>query len=152
MALLASMEKYLNPSKIDSGVKQGCIMAPTLFVIFFSLMLTYAFGITSDGTHLHTRHNGKLINLKRLRAKTKITCVLIRLMLLVMMLHWSATHKKAFSTSWTDFRKHVKNFHSPKYKENWSQGTGCRNPTFNVYWWFQPLCSWQFQILWIKHF
>ena len=25
----------------------------------------------------------------------------------MMMLHWSATHKKAFSASWTDFRKHV---------------------------------------------
>ena len=58
---------------IDSGVKQGCIMAPTLFGIFFSLMLTYAFGTASDGIYLHTRHDGKLFNLKRLRAKTKVT-------------------------------------------------------------------------------
>ena len=69
------------PFKIDSGVKQGCVLAPTPFGIFFSLMLTYAFGTASDGICLHTRHDGKLFNLKRLRAKTKVTCVLIREML-----------------------------------------------------------------------
>ena len=41
-------------------------------------MLTYAFGTASDGIYLHTRRHGKLYNLKRLRAKTKVTCVLIR--------------------------------------------------------------------------
>ena len=66
------------PFKFDSGVKQGCILAPTLFGIFFSLMLTYAFDMTSDGIYLHTKHDGKLFNLKWLRAKTKVTCVLIR--------------------------------------------------------------------------
>ena len=44
-------------------------------------MLTYAFGTASDGIYLHTRHDGKLFNLRRLRAKTKVTCVLIREML-----------------------------------------------------------------------
>ena len=37
------------PFKIESGVKQGCVLAPTLFGIFISLMLTYAFGTASDG-------------------------------------------------------------------------------------------------------
>ena len=41
-------------------------------------MLTYAFGTASDGIYLHTRHDGKVFNLKRLRAKTKVICVLIR--------------------------------------------------------------------------
>ena len=82
MTLLALIEKYLSPSfKTDSGVKQGCVLAPTHFGIFFFLMLTYAFGTASDGIHLHTKHDGKLFNLKRLRAKTKVTCVLIREML-----------------------------------------------------------------------
>ena len=67
--------------KIDSGVRQCCVLAPILFGIFFSLMLTYAFGTVSDGIYLHTRHDGKLFNLKRLRAKTKVTCALIRKML-----------------------------------------------------------------------
>ena len=67
--------------KIDNGVKQGCVLAHVPFGIFFSLMLTYTFGTASDGIYLHTRHDGKLFNLKRLRAKTKVTCVLIREML-----------------------------------------------------------------------
>ena len=65
------------PFKIDSGVKQGCVLAPTLFGIFL-LVLTYAFGTASDGIYLHTRHDGKLFNLKWLQTKTKISCVLIR--------------------------------------------------------------------------
>ena len=43
---------------IVSGVKQGCVLAPTLFGIFFSLMLKYAFGNTSEGIFLHTHSNG----------------------------------------------------------------------------------------------
>jgi len=70
------------PFKIDSEEKKRCILAPTLlgFSFFISLMLTYAFGTASDGIYLLTRHNGKLFNLKRLRAKTKVTCVLISVM------------------------------------------------------------------------
>ena len=41
-------------------------------------MCIYAFGSASDGIYLHTRHDGKLFNLKQLQAKTKLTCVLIR--------------------------------------------------------------------------
>ncbi|PIK38958.1 hypothetical protein BSL78_24204 [Apostichopus japonicus] len=69
------------PFKISSGVKQGCMLAPTLFGIFFSRRLTYAFQSSSDGVYIHTRRDGKLYNLARLRAKTKLTRVLIREML-----------------------------------------------------------------------
>ena len=31
------------PFNIKSGVKQGCVLAPTLFGIFFSMLLKYAF-------------------------------------------------------------------------------------------------------------
>ena len=59
---------YSKPFEILSGVKQGCVLAPTLFGIFFALMLTYAFGNSTQGIHLHTRSNGKLFNLSRLKA------------------------------------------------------------------------------------
>ena len=55
---------------IQSGVKQGCVLAPTLFGIFFSLLLLYAFSESEDGVFLHTRSDGKLFNLSRLRAKS----------------------------------------------------------------------------------
>lgn len=69
------------PFEIRSGVKQGCVLAPTLFGIFFSLLLQHAFQSSTEGVLLHTRHDGKLLNLARFRAKTKIKKVLIREML-----------------------------------------------------------------------
>ncbi|XP_062614292.1 uncharacterized protein LOC134276017 [Saccostrea cucullata] len=70
-----------DPFPIKSGVKQGCVLAPTLFGIFFSLLLSYAFDQSEDGVYLHTRSDGSLFNLARLRAKTKVRKVLIREML-----------------------------------------------------------------------
>ena len=69
------------PFNIKSGVKQGCVLAPTLFGIFFSILLSYAFQNSTDGVFLRTRHDGKLFNLRRLRAKTKVTRVHLREML-----------------------------------------------------------------------
>ena len=67
--------------KVSSGVKQGCVLAPTLFGIFFSMLLQYAFMNCREGVFLHTRSDGKLFNIARLRAKTKVTKVLIHEML-----------------------------------------------------------------------
>ena len=62
---------------IRCGVKQGCVLAPTLFAVYFSALLRRAFP-TPSGVHLHTRSSGKLFNLARLRAKTRIKHVMIR--------------------------------------------------------------------------
>ena len=69
------------PLEIRSGVKQGCVLAPTLFGIFFGLLLKHAFDTTTEGIYLRTRSDGRLFNLARLRAKTKVRDVLIRDML-----------------------------------------------------------------------
>ena len=69
------------PFNVTSGVKQGCVLAPTLFGIFFSSLLSHAFRHSYEGVYIHTRHDGKLYNLARLRAKTKITRILLREML-----------------------------------------------------------------------
>ena len=57
---------------IRSGVKQGCVLAPTLFGIFFTVMLKHAFGSAADEIYLRTTTDGKLFSLSRLRAKTKV--------------------------------------------------------------------------------
>jgi len=42
-------------------VKQGCILTPTLFGIFFIMLLKHAFGTSSKGIYLRTRSEGKLL-------------------------------------------------------------------------------------------
>ena len=66
---------------ILSGVKQGCVLAPTLFGIFFASLLRHAFGTSTEGVYLHTRSDGKLFNLARLKSKRKIRETVIRDML-----------------------------------------------------------------------
>ncbi|XP_048583704.1 uncharacterized protein LOC125563054 [Nematostella vectensis] len=63
---------------INIGVKQGCVLAPTLFNIFFSVLLRHAFGSADEGILLRTRSDGKLFNPARLRAKTKVRKCTIR--------------------------------------------------------------------------
>jgi exonuclease III len=67
--------------EIKSGVKQGCVLAPTLFGIFFSLLLRHAFGTAQEGIYLRSRSDGRLFNLSRLRAKTLTRKVMLRDML-----------------------------------------------------------------------
>ena len=66
------------PFDIKSGVKQGCVLAPTLFGIFFALLLKHAFGASTEGVYLRTRSDGRLFNLARLKAKSKVTEKTIR--------------------------------------------------------------------------
>ena len=66
------------PFEIRGGVKQGCVLAPTLFGIFIGMLLKHAFDTTTEGIYLRTRSDGRLFNLGRLKAKTKVRKVLIR--------------------------------------------------------------------------
>ena len=60
-----------DPFNILSGVKQGCVLAPTLFGIFFATLLKHAFEKSTEGIYLRTRSDGNLFKLSRLRAKTR---------------------------------------------------------------------------------
>ena len=52
---------------INSGVKQGCVLAPTLFNMFFSVLLNHAFNSSEEGILIRSRSDGKLFNPARLR-------------------------------------------------------------------------------------
>lgn len=58
---------------VTNGVKQGCVLAPTLFSMMFSAMLSDAF-CNDEETNIKIRFrtDGKLFNLRRLQAKTKV--------------------------------------------------------------------------------
>ena len=58
---------------IVNGMKQGCILAPSLFGIFFSMILKQVIGDLDDDGDLynHYRLDITLLNLKRLHAHTK---------------------------------------------------------------------------------
>jgi hypothetical protein len=56
---------------VSNGVKQGCVLAPTLFSLMFSAMLHDAFRNERPGMDIRVRTDGGLFNLRRFKAKTK---------------------------------------------------------------------------------
>jgi len=66
------------PFPVTNGVKQGCVLAPTLFSLLFSAMLTNAFRDGDVGVGIRYRTDGKLFNPRRLQAKTKVMTDTIR--------------------------------------------------------------------------
>ena len=61
-----------------NGVKQGCVLAPTLFSTVFSTMLTSAFHDCQVGLPVRYRTNGGLFNLRRLKVVPKVKETVIR--------------------------------------------------------------------------
>ena len=62
---------------ISSGIKQGSVLAPPLFSIFFSIMLREAKEDLPDGINIRFRTDGSLFNLGRLLARKKTIDALI---------------------------------------------------------------------------
>ena len=67
------------PSESFPGVRQSCVLAPKLFSLMFSSMLTDAFRDCDAGIRIRHRSDGKLFNLRRLQVVTKVkeTCTVI---------------------------------------------------------------------------
>ena len=55
--------------KVRSSIKQGCIVASTLFAIYFAAPIQHAFDGNEDGIYLTTRFNGCLFSLETLKSK-----------------------------------------------------------------------------------
>ena len=53
------------PLNVTNGTKQGRVMAPVLFALFFSVMLEYAFADIDSGVKFQFRTTGGLFNHQR---------------------------------------------------------------------------------------
>ena len=56
---------------ISNSVKQGCLLAPVLFNVFFTCMLSYAVQYLEKGVYIRYRLDGSLFDLRWLTVKTK---------------------------------------------------------------------------------
>ena len=63
---------------VSNEVKQDCILAPTLFSMTFSAMVTDAFRDCDQGICIMHRMDGKLFNMHRLHAFTKVKKTMLR--------------------------------------------------------------------------
>ena len=64
-------DEFSNSFPIMNAVKQGCVLAPTLFTIFFSMMLREAKEDLHEGVYTQLLTNGSVFNLCRLVACAK---------------------------------------------------------------------------------
>ena len=64
-------ESLLDSLSISTGVKQGYVLAPTLFSILFYFMLREAKEDFSDGNYIRFRTDGSVFDLRRLLSRTK---------------------------------------------------------------------------------
>ena len=67
---------------VTNGVKQGCVLAPTVFSLMSSAMLTGAVRDGDVGVGFGYRTYGKLLHLETLPAKPKVMTDIIRYFLL----------------------------------------------------------------------
>ncbi len=60
------------PFTVETGVKQGCVIAPTLFAIFVAAILHLIGEELPQGIPIMYRTDGRLFNLNRFKAKSKV--------------------------------------------------------------------------------
>ena len=72
LARVQNDSEFSDPFPVTNGVKQGCVLASTLFSMMFSAMLTDAFQDGDNGIPIRYRFDEKLFNLRRLQAKSKV--------------------------------------------------------------------------------
>ena len=67
-----------NEFAVANGVKQGCVLAPTLFSLYLTAMLEVAFKDVKEGIYIQTRHGADLFNVAHFKSKTRTTKYLVR--------------------------------------------------------------------------
>ncbi|VDL99086.1 unnamed protein product [Schistocephalus solidus] len=68
---------------VSNGVKQGSVLAPTLFSLMLSAMLMDAYRAEQPGIRIAYRTDGHLLNSRRMQATTRVSMARVHALLLV---------------------------------------------------------------------
>ncbi|VDL95552.1 unnamed protein product [Schistocephalus solidus] len=68
---------------VTNGVKQGCVLAPTLFSLMFSSMLRDAYHDEQPGIRIAYRTDGHLLNSRPMQATSRVSMTTVHDMLFV---------------------------------------------------------------------
>nr|VZI15919.1 unnamed protein product [Spirometra erinaceieuropaei] len=63
---------------VTNGVKQGCVLAPTLFSLMFSAMLMDAYRDERPGIRIAYRTDGHLLNQRRMNFQSRVSTATVR--------------------------------------------------------------------------
>jgi hypothetical protein len=77
-ATISSWDKLSDPFPVNNGVKQGCVLAPTLFSIYLAAVLEEAFPTTNEGVYIQTWPGANLFKLSLFKARSRCNPVTIR--------------------------------------------------------------------------
>ena len=145
--------------RISNGVKQGCILAPVLFNVFFPCMLSHAVQNLMKGVYICYCLDGSLFDLRRLTAKTKSLQTLLQEVLFANDCALMANAEQELQRMLDRFSKASKLFgltislgkmevlHQPApyspslHHHHWGQ-TPCQRRTFQILWWLLGQRNW----------
>ena len=78
MARVSDLGTTSEAFPVTNGSKLGCVMAPLFFCIIFSAMLLDALRNCNSSAMIRFRSDGGNFNLQRLKARTKVSLLLLR--------------------------------------------------------------------------
>nr|VZI30843.1 unnamed protein product [Spirometra erinaceieuropaei] len=95
---------------VTNGVKQGCVLAPTLFSLMFSAMLMDAYRDERPGIRIAYRTDGHLLNQRRMHFKSRVSTTTVHELLFADDYALNTTSEEEMQRSMDLFYAACKNF------------------------------------------
>ncbi|BHF59290.1 hypothetical protein SprV_0100224700 [Sparganum proliferum] len=98
---------------VTNGVKQGCVLAPTLFSLMFSAMLIDAYRDEHPGIRITYRTDGQLLNQRRMHFQSRVSTTTVHELLIADDCARNTTSEEDMQRSMNLFSAACKNFATP---------------------------------------